>query len=301
MAKNLYDVLGVGKSATQDEIKKSFRKLTKKLHPDLNPGDEKAETEFKAVSAAYDILGKADKRRQYDGGEIDESGAEKQQQYYRQHAGARGGPQYQSGGGYEDMGDVFSQMFGRRQAQQAYGGADQRYNMQVTFMESALGTKRQVQMSDGTNLNVTIPKGIEDGQTIRLKGKGHAGHGGGPSGDALIQIAVTAHPVYNRDGLNIDLTLPITIYEAALGGKVEVPTIHGAVGLNIPAGSNSGKTLRLKGRGIEGKGKKGDQMVTISVQMPETIDADLAGMINGWKESHAYDPRQKLKGATSQP
>ena len=150
-------------------------------------------------------------------------------------------------------------------------------------------------MADGA-LNVTIPQGIEDGKTIRLKGKGQPGYGGGPAGDALIQIAVASDPVFSRDGLNISLTLPITLYEAALGGKVEVPTLHGMVGLKIPKASRTGQTMRLKGRGIEMRsGKKGDQMVTLSVQMPEEIDDDLIAFLEDWKGEHAYDPRQKMK------
>jgi DnaJ-class molecular chaperone len=301
MAKNLYDVLGVKRGAGSDEIKKAYRKLTKSLHPDLNPGDAKAEERFKAVSAAYDILGKDKKRGQYDRGEIDESGAEKapqySQQYARQQHGAQGRGGYQDMG---DMGDIFSQMFRDRQTQsrQSFAGQDQRYNMTVTFIEAALGGKKQVQMADGA-LNVTIPQGIEDGKTIRLKGKGQPGYGGGPSGDALIQIEVASDPVFSRDGLNINLTLPITLYEAALGGKVEVPTLHGLVGLKIPKGSRTGQTMRLKGRGIEMLGgKKGDQMVTLSVQMPETIDDDLVAFLEGWKGEHAYDPRQKMKSTT---
>jgi len=305
MTTNLYKVLGVKKSDAQDDIKKAYRKLTKKLHPDLNPGDKNAEERFKAVSAAYDILGKPEQRTKYDSGEIDESGAEKpQQQYYRQYADSDRAHQYQNNAGYGDMGDmggVFEQMFRRQQqaqAQQAYRGQDRRYTMRVSFMDAVLGGKQQVQMADGANLNVAIPKGIEDGKTIRLKGKGEAGYNGAPSGDALIQIEITPHSAYSRDGMNIALTLPITVYEAALGGKVEVPTIHGAVGLNIPAGSSSGKTLRLKGRGIHGK-TKGDQMVTLSVQMPDTIEDDVANMLKDWQKNHAYDPRAKLKGATN--
>lgn len=302
MAKNLYDVLGVKKGATKEDIKKAYRKLTKSLHPDLNPGDTKAEARFKSVSAAYDILGKSDKRGQYDRGEIDESGAEKapQHQYYNQHGGQPRGFGGRGGfGDAGDMGDIFSQMFRDRQTQshpQSFAGKDQRYNMTVTFAEAALGGKKQVQMADGVSLNVSIPKGIEDGKTIRLKGKGQPGYNGGPAGDAMIQIAVAADPVFSRDGLNINLTLPITIYEAALGGKVEVPTLHGLVGLRIPNGSRTGQTMRLKGRGIEMRsGKKGDQMVTLSVQMPETIDDDLVAFLEGWKENYDYNPRQKMR------
>lgn len=306
MPTKLYEVLGVKKDAKQDEIKKTYRKLIKKLHPDLNPGDKNAEDRFKKVSAAYDIVGKPDKRAQYDSGEIDDSGAEKpQQQYYRKYADTDQQHPYNSGAGREDMGDLndmFSQMFRNRQQagqgfqQQAFRGTDSRYHMEVSFLEAALGGKKQVQMADGANLNVTIPKGIEDGKTIRLKGKGQTGQNGGPAGDAMIQINVTLDANFIRDDLNIKLTLPITIDEAALGAKVEVPTIHGAVGLTIPAGANSGTVMRLKGRGIENaRGQKGDQMVTLQVKMPTNIDPELADFLKDWKQSNQYDPRQKLK------
>ncbi len=302
MSTELYRILGVPKSATDAEVKKAYRKLTKKLHPDLNPGDSAAEERFKKVSAAYGILGDAEKRKQYDAGEIDASGAETpQQQYYRQYADANGQNPYQGHSGYEDMSDLFSGMFRQQRGgfrQAAMKGEDLRYHMEVSFLEAALGAKKQVQMADGSNLSVSIPKGIEDGKSIRLKGKGNPGLNGGPSGDALIQIKVRPHKVFKRNGLDIELTLPITIAEAALGDKVAVPTLHGNVGLTIPEGSNSGKVMRLKGRGIETpRGKKGDQLVTLSVQMPEDIDAELSDFLKSWAARHPYDPRTKLKGA----
>lgn len=307
MPDTLYKTLGVSKSASQSDIKKAFRKLMKELHPDLNPGDTKAEERFKKVSAANDIIGDPDKRKRYDAGEIDATGAETpQQQYYRQYADGAGQNPYQNRGGYQDMGDmgdVFSQMFRGRQGggfgQQAFKGNDRRYNMQVSFMDAALGGKKQVTMADGANLNVSIPKGIEGGKSIRLKGKGDPGANGGPAGDALIEITVEDHPVFTRNGLDIEVNLPLTLYEAALGGKVGVPTIKGAVGLNIPAGSSSGKVLRLKGRGIETARKKGDQLVKLSLQMPEQIDDELKGFLTTWQESHSYDPRKTMKGASN--
>ncbi|MCF6271717.1 MAG: J domain-containing protein [Rhodobacteraceae bacterium] len=303
MQDSLYKTLGVSKTATQSDIKKAYRKLMKELHPDLNPGDSKAETRFKKVTAANDIIGDEEKRKRYDAGEIDATGNETpQQQYYRQYADGRGQNPYQGQAGYQDagdMGDIFSQMFNRRQggAQQAFKGQDRRYNMSVAFMDAALGGKKQVTMADGASLNISIPKGIESGKTIRLKGKGEPGHNGGPAGDALIQVEVENHPVFTRNGLDIEVTLPLTLYEAALGGKVSVPTIKGNVGLNIPAGSSTGKVLRLKGRGIETARKKGDQLVKISIQMPENIDADLKAFMESWQKDHPYDPRKSMKGA----
>ena len=301
MPDTLYKTLGVSKNASQSDIKKAYRKLIKELHPDLNPGDSKVEERFKRVSAANDIIGDEAKRKRYDAGEIDASGAETPQHQYRQHAGGRGGNPFQ-GGGYQDagdMGDIFGQMFRGRQGggfrQPPAKGSDIRYQMKVSFMESALGGKKQIPMADGTGLNVSIPKGIETGKSIRLKGKGEFSPNGGPQGDALIQIEVEDHAFFTRNGLDIELDLPLTLYEAALGGKVEVPTIKGPVGLNIPAGSSSGKVLRLKGRGIEMAREKGDQLVKLSLQMPEAADDDLTAFMESWKENNAYTPRAHMK------
>lgn len=306
MPDTLYKALGVGKSASQDDIKKAYRKLMKELHPDLNPGDAAKEARFKKVSAANDILGDANKRKRYDAGEIDASGQETpQHQYYRQYADGAGQNPYQNRGQQQDMNDMFSQMFGGRGGrgggfgQQSFKGQDRRYNMKVSFLEAALGGKKQVTMADGATLNITIPKGIESGKTIRLKGRGEAGMNGGPMGDALIAIEVEEHPVFSREGLDIEVTVPLTIYEAALGGKVEVPTIKGNVGLNIPAGASSGKVLRLKGRGIESARQKGDQRVRLSIQMPEVIDDELKAFMESRKEKHPYDPRKRMKGASN--
>ncbi len=296
MNDTLYKTLGVSKSATQSDIKKAFRKHMKELHPDLNPGNAAKEARFKKVSAANDILSDPDKRALYDRGEIDENGADVVQNPFG--GGFRSQPQ--GGQGYGDMGDVFSQMFGgggqqRGGFQQAFKGQDQRYNMKVSFAEAALGGKKQIHLSDGSAINVTIPKGIEGGKTIRLKGKGHAGQNGGPAGDALIEVKVAPHPVFIRNGLDIELNLPITLYEATLGGKIEVPTLHGAVGLKIPAGASSGKVFRLKGRGIASARNKGDQLVKLQIQMPETVDEKLEAFMRDMQDNSPYDPRQKLK------
>ncbi len=298
MNDTLYKTLGVSKSATQSDIKKAFRKLMKELHPDLNPGDAAKEARFKKVSAANDILSDDNKRALYDRGEIDENGAEVAQNPFG------GGFQRQprGGQGYGDMGDMFSQMFGGGQRggfQQAFKGQDQHYNMLVSFTEAALGGKKQIYLADGNPISVTIPKGIESGKTIRLKGKGHPGQNGGPAGDAMIAVSVSSHPVFSREGLDIEITLPLTLYEAVLGGKVEVPTLKGPVGLNIPAGSSGGKVLRLKGRGIETARKKGDQLVRLQIQMPEKVDEKLKAFMKDWQAENSYDPRRKLKTGAS--
>ncbi len=294
MNDTLYKTLGVSKSATQSDIKKAFRKHMKALHPDLNPGDAAKEAKFKKVSAANDILSDPDKRALYDRGEIDENGADVAQNPFG--GGFRGQPHRGQG----DMGDMFSQMFGGGQRggyQQALKGQDQRYNIQVSFTEAALGADKQIHLADGSAVNVRIPKAIESGQSIRLAGKGHPGQNGGPAGDALIEVKVSSHPVFIRDGLDIEVILPITLYEATLGGKVEVPTLHGAVGLKVPAGTSSGKVLRLKERGVEKGRMKGDQLVRLQIHLPEKVDAKLEAFMQDMRKNAPYDPRQKLKAS----
>lgn len=312
MADDLYSVLGVSKTASADEISKAYRKLAKKYHPDLNPGDASAEAKFKEASAAYAILNDQEKRGQYDRGEIDASGQERpQQRYYREYAGGEDGARYYSSAGFEDMGDIFSDLFGqRRSAGAGFGGRggaaggghgfalrgqDANYRLEIAFLEAANGAKKRITMPDGGTLDVTIPAGVRDGQVLRLKGKGMPGTGGAQAGDALVEISVSTHPVFKRDGRDIIVDLPITLDEAVLGGKVEVPTIRGAVSMSIPAGANTGQTLRMKGRGIQAKGGTGDQLVKLQVMLPETTDSDLQQFVESWREQHSYDPRSKLR------
>ncbi len=307
MSDQLYKTLGVAKNAPQSEIKSAYRKLMKKLHPDLHPNDKKNEARFKKVSAAYDIIGDDNKRALYDRGEIDDDGNDRAPQFGGGNPfhGAQGQGGFQGGFGGGDMNDLFSQMFrGRQQGgmgggfrQQAFKGEDRRYAMKISFLDAALGGAKELRLANGTTLSVKIPRGIDDGKTIRLKGKGDAGHNGGPAGDAMIEVKIMAHPVFKRDGLDIEVILPVTVYEAGLGAKVEVPTLRGAVGLNIPRGSTSGKVLRLKGRGIETARKKGDQLVRLSVDMPERLDDDSAALLESWQKNHAYDPRAKMNAA----
>lgn len=301
VSKDPYEVLGIKKDATQEEVRKAYRALAKKLHPDLNPGDNSAETRFKAVSAAYAILGDPDKRARFDRGEIDASGAERaEQRTYRHYADRDSAHHYRTGPGqegFEDLGGIFSQMFGQRgRGEFRMRGGDVRYNMTVDFLEAAKGAKKRVTMPDGTTLDVNIPAGVHDGQTLRLKGKGQPGVGGGEHGDALVQIAISEHDAFQRDGLDILFELPIGIDEATLGGEIEVPTIAGQVKMKIPKGSNSGDTLRLRGRGVHAKGgKKGDQLVKLKIVMPDKIDSDLESFMREWAKAHAYDPRAKAR------
>jgi DnaJ-class molecular chaperone len=308
MAEDLYSVLGVAKTASPDAITKAYRKLAKKLHPDLNPGDEAAEDKFKQISHAYSILNDEEKRGRYDRGEIDASGQERpQQHYYREYAGGEDGARYRSSAGFEDIGafsDLFGDLFGERGGMRGGGrggarfamrGQDAQYRLDINFLDAVNGTKTRITLPDGESLDVTIPSGVTDGQVLRLKGKGGPGIGGAEPGDALVEIGVRPHPVFKREGNDIVVEVPITFDEAVLGGKVEVPTIGGRVSATVPPGA-TGQTLRLKGRGIKPKsGAAGDQLVKLSVVMPERIDEDLKGFAEKWRESHRYDPRGKLK------
>ena len=308
MAEDLYSVLGVRKTASAGDITKAYRKLAKKLHPDLNPGDKAAGEKFKKITAAYDILGDAEKRGRYDRGEIDASGQERpQQHYYREYAGGQDGARYRSTAGFEDIGafsDLFGDLFGERGGTREGGrggarfsmrGPDAQYRLEVDLLNAVNGTKTRITLPDGGTLDVAIPAGVTDGQVLRLKGKGGPGIGEGEPGDALIEISVRPHPVFKREGDDIIVEVPITFDEAVLGGKVEVPTIGGRVFATVPPGSNTGQTLRLKGRGITTKSGTGDQLVKLSVVLPERIDDDLKGFAETWREAHRYEPRRKLR------
>lgn len=299
-----YKALGLTKSASQDDIKKAYRRIAKTDHPDLNP-DPAAAERFKAASAAYDLLKDPDQRARYDRGEVDASGQERpQRQYYRDYAQAGDNPYRQQHGGFDDFSDVFSDLFGQRaQARgHGYGGArsfdmrgpDQRFTLEIDFMTAARGGSTRITMPDGNMLDVKIPEGARDGQTIRLRGKGGPGLGEGGPGDALLTLSVAEDPDWRREGDDVEITLSITIDEAVLGGKVEVPTIDGPVMLTIPQGASSGRKLRLKGRGIKAPGgARGDQHVVLRIVMPPKVDDDLIRFFTEWRENHPYDPHRR--------
>lgn len=297
MAVDPYQVLGVKKDAPQSEIQKAYRRLAKKLHPDLNPGNKKAEEQFKEVTAAYDLLGDADKRARFDRGEIDASGAERPaRQYYRDFA--EGASPYASDQGYADMEgaeDILSQIFGGAgRGGMRMRGADVHYRLALDFLDAVNGGKQQITLPDGSSLDVKIPAGTRDGQILRLRGKGRPGAGDAPSGDALIDIEVRPHRLFSRKGDDIHLELPVTLAEAVLGAKVKVPTPSGAVTMTVPKWSNSGAVLRLKGKGVaRADGGKGDELVTLKVMLPEQPDAELEKFVEHWRG--AYSPRQAME------
>jgi len=295
MAEDPYKVLGVPRDASDDDIRSAYRKLAKELHPDLNPANRaSAEERFKKVSAAYEIVGDATKRGQYDRGEIDANG-EQRRTYQRAHSGGpRGGARPGEEFGFSD---IFSDLFGagrRGEGASSFGmrGRDVRYTLEVDFLEAATGAKKRVTMPDGGVLDITVPEGVADGQTLRLKGQGATGPRGGEAGDALVEIKVRQHALFKRSGDDIVLELPVTIDEAVLGAKIEVQTISGRVQLTVPKGTSSGRVFRLKGKGVHNTttGNTGDQLVTVRIVLPETIDNELSYFMSEWRQKHSYNP-----------
>lgn len=295
MAKDPYKVLGVDRQAGEEDIRKAYRALAKKHHPDLNVADKGAEERFKEISAAYDILGDAEKRKRFDAGLIDAEGQERPQRpFYREYAGGPEGSKYQGYGddwGTDDLGSVFSELFGRRAAGQARGGfampgGDMRYSLSVSFLEAARGARRRLTLPDGSSLEVQIPAGLENGQTLRLKSKGEPGFGGGPPGDALIMVSVEPHPTFERKGLDIQARASVPLETAVLGGRVEIETIAGPVALTVPPNANAGQVLRLKGRGIvTASGASGDHLARLEIVMPTPPDEELRRFFENRRKS----------------
>ncbi|WP_282607296.1 J domain-containing protein [Pelagibius sp. Alg239-R121] len=299
--KDPYKTLNVAKTASAEEIKAAYRKLAKKLHPDLNPGNDAIEQQFKEVSQAYGILGDAEKRGKFDAGQIDGSGQETPWKggYYRQRADDGGKYSRYDFGDDIDVGDIFSDLFGGRGRKQAHSvrrkGEDVSYAVDVDFLEAAAGATKRIRLGEGKTLDIRIPPGTENGQSLRLKGQGMAGIGGAPNGDAMIEVSVRSHPHFSREGADITLDLPVSLQEAVLGAAITVPTVAGKVTMKIPPGSNSGSTLRLKGKGVPGRGGKaaGDQFVKLRVMLPDTPDEELQRFVETWSKNNQYDPRGK--------
>ncbi len=298
LARNPYIVLGLAPTASDSEIRAAFRKLAKKYHPDRNPDDKKAEERFKEISGAFDVIGDSDRRKKFDRGEIDEDGREKAHPFGQWSQGAggagagygAGGPQGPGGGpsagaSFDDLSDIFSDLFGaRRQNAQAMRGRDVRYRLDVDFLDAAIGAKKRVTMPDGKTLDITVPPGLENGQTLRLRGQGERGSGA-HRGDVYVEVKVKSHTVFERKGDDIHVEAPISLKEAVLGGKITVPTIAGDVSLTVPKNTSSGTVLRLRGRGIV-KGKSntaGDQFVKLKIMLPEGGDKELEAFVKRWK------------------
>lgn len=322
MADDPYAALGLDKTADAAAIKKAYRKIARKDHPDLNPDDPAAEARFKAANAAYELLKDPDTRARFDKGEIHADGSERAPRgYYRD---AAGGPQDSysrsgfggagSGGAQGDFGgidpeDIFA-AFSRRGrgggdpfagfaggTRYEMPGQDLRYTLEVPFLDAVRGTKTRITLPEGGNLSVTIPASASDGLTLRLRGKGGPGHGNGPSGDAYVTLAVADDAVFSREGDDIHTTLDISLDEAVLGAKVPAPTIGGEVSVTVPAGASSGRILRLRGRGVQRRKstEKGDQLIELRIVMPPKIDDELRNFMESWRKTHAYDPRGDRK------
>jgi DnaJ-class molecular chaperone len=296
MADDPYKVLGVARGASEDDIRRAYRKLVKENHPDLNPADSaKAEERIRAINAAFGIVGEDDKRRQFDQGLIDANG-EPRRGYSRAGANAGGGPR-PGGPGAEDFGfgDIFSDLFGRggKPGAQPMRGQDVRYTLEIDFLEAAVGSRKRVTLPEGGVLDLNVPEGVTDGQTLRLKAKGTPGLRGGEAGDALVEVKVRAHPEFRREADDIYVDLPVTIDEAVLGARIEVPTISGRVQLALPKGTSSGRAFRIKGKGVNNSttGNQGDQIVTIKIILPERVDESLAYFLAEWRKKSGYKVR----------
>ena len=290
MAKDPYKLLGVPKSSAEADIRKAYRALAKKYHPDVNQDNPKAAERFKEISAAYTLLSDKKLRKQYDTGHVDASG-----QQQNPFGGMRGG-QMGGMGGQDDMADLFSSLFGmnmggmrggmQRPPMRPQKGADIRYKMTLPFMEALKGGMKQLQKG----LKLKIPAGVEDGKVLRMRGKGESGAYGGPAGDALIEIAVKPHKYFTRDGKTLRLDLPISLKEAVLGAKIRLPMPDGSISLNIPAGTNSGTKMRLKGKGVKG----GDLVVTTNIVLEDAKSESLKKWAHSEKTDKSFDPRAKI-------
>lgn len=301
MTTDPYKVLGVAKDASQEDVQNAYRALAKKLHPDLNPGNKKAEEQFKEVAAAYDLIGDPEKRVRFDQGEIDASGAERPpRDFYRDHAGGAS-DRYASAEGYADFAgtdDIFADLFGRGggRTNLRMRGQNVHYRLELDFLDAVNGARRQVTMPDGSVLDVSIPAGTRDRQILRLRGKGMAGHNDGPPGDALVEITVRPHRIFTRKGDDIHVELPVSLREAVLGGKVNVPTPAGAVAMTVPKWTNTGSVLRLRGKGApRGDGSRGDEYVTLKVMLPAKPDPELETLIAQWRPAASDNPRQTME------
>jgi DnaJ-class molecular chaperone len=293
--KDPYQVLGVSKSASQEEIKKAYRKLAKELHPDLHPGNKKKAEQFSEVSAAYDFLSDADKRARYDRGEIDASGAETRPRggYYLNEADqGAGGRKYQRGFKVDDMfsaEDIFSDLFNRsaRGGTRTHKGNDVTYSLSVSFRDAAKGGRKTVRLASGKTIEINIPAGTNDGQKLRLRGQGEAGASGGQAGDAYVEIHVEPDPAFTRKGLDIHAEAKAPLQTAVLGGTINADTIHGPVAIKIPKHASSGTMLRLKGKGIEAGGTQGDHFVKLLITLPDPKDSEAAQSLERWAEQTA--------------
>lgn len=313
-----YQTLGVKKDSAQDDIRNAYRKLAKKFHPDLNPGNASAEKRFKEINAAYEKVGDVEARKKFEQGEADEAASRAAygaggpggasgggRQYYSQTQGGPGGGRYsQSFDGidpsmFESLfggrggGTGGAQGFGRRRPAGPQKGDDELFMLDLQLRDIVTGGKKELQLPNGKKLEVNIPPGVDTGVRLRFGGQGALGQQGGPAGDVFVELRVQDSPDFRRDGLNVESILPITLSEGVLGGEVRVPTLDGSVMLKVSPGVQTGARLRLKGKGIPDRkgGARGDQIVVIQVQLPKVVDEELASLIRDWSAKHPYSVR----------
>ena len=314
-----YEVLGLKRDADADAVKKAFRKLAKRYHPDQNTNDPKAKEKFAEANSAYELLGDEDKRKQFDRGEIDAEGKPKFQGFsgFNGFGGRRGASpgtgagddrfEFGFGGGAPfaargaDASDLFADLFGaatggRARTRTAPRGEDVQVATTVSLQQAVRGASVDIALPTGRTLSVTIPAGIEDGQQIRLRGQGHSSLAGGETGDAIVTVRVAPHPLFRIEGRDLRADLPVTLYEAVLGGAVDVPTLDGRVELTIPPNSNGGRTLRLRGKGLPASGASpaGDLYVSVKIVLPDAPDAELAALMERWRTDKPYAPRKAI-------
>jgi DnaJ-class molecular chaperone len=279
----------VPRTASADDIRKAYRKLAKELHPDVRPNDRIAEERFKRATAAFNLLSEPGPKARFDRGEIDADGNERMgfNSRPRQSAHAGGGPGAHQEAPF-DLGDIFSDLFGSGAGAaggpRGFGrmrGRDIRFPLEIDFVDAAVGGRRRVQLAEGRTLDIAIPPGVETGQVLRLKSQGGPGVQGGPPGDALVELKVRPHPYFRREGNDVLMDLPISLTEAVEGARIQVPTVSGPVQLTVPAGANTGMTLRLKGKGV---GSGGDQLVRLILSMPDTSDDELRKFLKKWSK-----------------
>lgn len=297
--KDPYEILEVSRTASEREIKSAYRRLAKSLHPDLNPGNKEAERKFKDIAVAYEILGDPRKREKYDRGDLDEGrqgeSAEAASRRYYSRTQRPGGPRsYSRSFSFDDFSDLFGEGGFGGQGNFAFAGQDENYSMEIDLRAAAHGGERELSLPNGKRLKVRIPPGVADGTRLRFSGQGGPGTNGGPAGDAYIEISIRSSELFKRSGQDLELELPVSLSEAINGAELKVPTVDGLVMLRIPSGVSGGARLRIRGKGLpsrDRKGGRGDQYVRIRIVLPPRPDEELKRVVSEWSANHPYDPR----------